>query len=65
MSNTRTELKQSVISTNKVLRDSVNEMSNVILLRNVHPSYRSDYAAKLLHEGKLTREQAKEFSKFV
>lgn len=58
-----TELRQFVISTNTVLRATVDQMEPIILLRNTHPNYRWDYAKELLEVGLITTWQSLEFSK--
>jgi hypothetical protein len=40
-------------------------MDLVILLRNLHPLYRSAYAAELRSAGLLDDESAKEFTKII
>ena len=62
---TRHELQRTIVATNKVLEEAVREMDDLILLRNVHPNFRSDYAARMLKESLITREEAKEFIKFI
>ncbi len=43
----------------------ISEMSMVELLRFAHPDDRSHLASKALEEGLLTKEEAKEFIRFV
>jgi hypothetical protein len=57
------EVRRAVYSTNKVLKEAVDQMEPVILLRNVHPTYRWDYAKMLLEVGIITQWQSLEFSK--
>ena len=61
----RNELERLVYSTNVVLRDSVKDMSYVILLRNLHPIYRANYAMLLYNNRLITKDEAHEFAKFV
>jgi hypothetical protein len=61
----RKELEVYVIAWNTCLRDRVKLMSPVLLLRNAHPAFRSDFAAKLKELGLLKEEESKEFIKFV
>lgn len=58
-------LRVTVIATNKMLREAVNKMNPIILLRNVHPAYRADFATQLAKEEVITKEEAHEFVKFV
>jgi hypothetical protein len=60
---TRSELQILVSSTNKVLKDKVQTMGHIELLRNVHPMFRSDYAFKLLKEKEISKAEALEFIK--
>lgn len=61
----KTDLERLVYSTNVVLKDVVQSMNYIALLRNVHPIYRSDYAMRLYRQNLITKEEAKEFTKFV
>ena len=61
MSNKRKELERYVVSTNKVLKNVVENMNLIALLRNAHPIYRGDFARELYREGSITKEEAKEF----
>lgn len=54
-------LKNYVISTNTILRETINGMEPIILLRNAHPTYRPDFAQVLVKDGIITKEQAEEF----
>jgi len=58
----RKELESWVVACNKYLREAVKEMDWIILLRNMHPSYRADYARQLREERIITDEQAREFT---
>ena len=58
-------LRVTVIATNKMLREAVNEMNPIILLRNVHPTYRGDFASRLYHEEVITKDEAHEFVRIV
>jgi hypothetical protein len=61
----RTELERFVYAWNTPLKESVQSMDLVILLRNAHPSYRAVYAAELRNAGLLSNEDASEFVKIV
>jgi hypothetical protein len=61
----RHELKNMVIAENSYLKEAVGKMSNIILLRNVHPLYRADFASKLKNAGIITEEQSKEFVRLI
>lgn len=61
----RRELEMYISAFNKYLKDVVGSMDIIILLRNAYPTYRSDYASQLYKEGSITKDQAKEFVKFV
>lgn len=61
----RRELETWVTSMNSPLKESVKEMSLIILLRNVHPSVRADFAYRLKDLEMLKPEEAKEFIKPV
>jgi len=65
MTNLRTELEMNVRSVNKELKETVHTMTPLILLRNLHPSYRENFALKLKDAGLLTREETKEFAKLL
>jgi hypothetical protein len=58
----RTELESNVVSVNNVLKDKVHEMDYIELLRNSHPSYRSDFAHRLFSQKLISEAQAKEFT---
>lgn len=62
---TRQELQRAVVATNKVLEEAVKEMSDIVLLRNVHPLYRPDFTYRLLREELITKEEAHEFVKLA
>lgn len=61
----RSELERLVYSTNIVLKDKVHDMGYIALLRNLHPIYQSDFAMKLFRQNLITKEETKEFVKFV
>jgi hypothetical protein len=61
----RNELEQYVIAWNKHLKDVVHQMDLIILLRNAHPSHRVSFAAKLLEQKLISRNQAQEFIRLV
>jgi hypothetical protein len=75
VTSTRKEIERLVIANNNVLGKSyvdddgvshppkVLEMNPIILLRNLHPSLRSDYARRLVHEEVITEVESKEFTK--
>jgi hypothetical protein len=63
--NVRKLMEADVIAHNRNLRPVVAQMPILILLRNTHPMYRADYTYKLLREGQITRQEAKEFVKLV
>ncbi len=65
VSSLRRELENYVIAWNSYLKEVVAGMSYIILLRNANPSFRSDFAYRLLREGLITKEEAKEFVKLV
>jgi hypothetical protein len=65
MNTLRKDIEYNVIAMNSCLKSVVGFMDNVILLRNLHPSYRSDFAYALLRNGMITKEEAKEFVKLV
>ena len=59
----RRNLENYVMSHNKILQKAVKSMSPIILLRNAHPMYRSDFARELKKAGLLSEEATKEFIK--
>jgi hypothetical protein len=59
------ELEQIVISTNTCLKEVVSTMDLITLLRNAHPTFRSDMASKLEDAELLTKSEASEFVKIV
>jgi hypothetical protein len=58
----RKEIERLVISSNKILRDTVSSMDIIILLRNLHPTLRPEFARKLKTEGVITEKQMLEFT---
>jgi len=60
----RKEVENMVLSCNKYLKEVIKTMDNIILLRNVHPTYRPDFAVKLKDAGMITELQSREFQKF-
>jgi len=56
-------LKQSVLAVNKILKDRVETMGTIELLRNTHPTYRGDYARDLYKEKRITKEETLLFIK--
>ena len=65
MSITRKVMESNVTGYNSPLRERVKKMNIVTLLRHVHPRDRQFYTYAALKEKLITREQAKEFVKFV
>ena len=59
----RRELELLVVAYNSCLREAVKGMNIIILLRNAHPLYRSDFAYELRDVGLITKEQSTEFVK--
>lgn len=55
------KLEQSVVSTNTVLKDVVKDMDILVLLRNVHPSVRVDFAYDCRDAGLLLPYEINEF----
>jgi hypothetical protein len=62
---TRESLERFVFAWNTPLKESVQSMDLVILLRNAHPIYRAAYAAEFRNAGLLSSELASEFIKIV
>lgn len=62
---TRKLLEQYVIAWNKYLKEVVQDMNLITLLRNAHPSYRSAFALTLVNEKQISREEGKEFIKLI
>jgi hypothetical protein len=58
----RCELERFVVSTNSVLKEVVQLMDDIILLRNCHPMYRYDFALRLYRSEVITKEQCQEFT---
>ena len=56
-------LRQSVLAVNKILKDKVETMGVIELLRNSHPIYRSDFATTLYKERILSKDEALLFTK--
>jgi hypothetical protein len=61
----RRELESYVIGWNKFLKEAVQSMDFITLLRNANPVDRPDFTYKLLKEGLITIEEAKEFTKVI
>ena len=61
----RESLERFVFAWNTPLKESVQSMDLVILLRNCHPLYRAAYAAELRNAGLLDSDSASEFTKIV
>ena len=62
MTDTRNRLENYVVATNCHLRDTVQSMDLIVLLRNAWPPYRADFARELYSEGQITANQLKEFT---
>ena len=58
---TKRDLERFVYAWNTPLRDVVETMDVVILLRNVHPIYRSALATELRNSGLLDKSEAEQF----
>jgi hypothetical protein len=61
--NIRQSLELSVCATNIVLKETVQTMDLIILLRNCHPIDRADFAMDLYKNKELTKEEVEEFTK--
>jgi hypothetical protein len=61
----RESLERFVYAWNTPLKDVVQSMDLIILIRNCHPLYRATYAAELRSAGLLDDESAKEFTKII
>jgi len=59
------ELQYFVIAHNKILKNEVFKMTPVILLRNVHPLYRGEFAYSLYKKNVISKEEAREFVKML
>jgi hypothetical protein len=59
---TREVMEIEVCAVNSVLKETVKDMDIFILLRNCHPSNRTDFARTLHKDGVITEEQMKEFT---
>jgi hypothetical protein len=62
---TRQEIEINVCAVNSALKSKVEKMTLIELLRNCHPSPRSDWARKLYKDKQLTKEEANEFTKIL
>ena len=65
MKSLRREMELIVVSQNDPLRPVVNKMDWILLLRNIHPIYRREYAHILFKEDEITKDEAREFTKIV
>ena len=65
MKSIRQQLELFVYAFNTPLKEVVQTMDVVTLLRNAHPSYRSAFASQLRDEGLLSKEDSTEFIKYV
>ena len=65
MKSIRQQLELFVYAFNTPLKDVVQSMDVVILLRNSHPTYRSAFASQLKDAGLLSADDAKEFITFT
>lgn len=61
----RIELELYVLAWNKCLKDVVEYMDNVILLRNAHPAYRAAFANSMLDQKMISKLEASEFVQIV
>jgi hypothetical protein len=61
----RLELEAYVIAWNNCLKKAVETMDLITLLRNSHPTFRPDFAAKLKDAGMISPFEASEFVKIV
>jgi len=59
------DLKTAVCAVNKRLVDAVHLMEPIILLRNCGPDDRPFHSSQLFKAKIITKEEAKEFTKFV
>ena len=59
---TREIMENEVCAVNSALKETVQDMDLMILLRNCHPANRTDFARTLHKEGSITEEQMKEFT---
>ena len=59
------ELKNYVVAWNTPLRESVQQMDAITLLRNSHPAYRGAFASALLNEKAISKFQCEEFIKVI
>jgi hypothetical protein len=55
------QLESNVVAVNNCLKNTVQTMSYVTLLRNIHPRYRGDEARRLKEQGLITEWEAAEF----
>jgi hypothetical protein len=60
--NTRKLLEQYVVAWNKYLKNTVQNMDLITLLRNAHPIYRPDFARVLMNEKQISKDEAREFN---
>ena len=58
-------LKQDVLGVNAPLKEVIETMDPILLLRNCHPFSRGEYAILLKEEGIISKEEAKEFVKIL
>jgi len=58
----RKELESAVVGVNRHLKDTVQNMEPIELLRNCHPLYRKEYARDLYHTGQITEAEMTEFT---
>jgi hypothetical protein len=63
--NTRKNLELYVVAWNIILKEVVQTMDIVTLLRNAHPTYRANFATRLLEEKLISKDECKEFVKFI
>lgn len=60
-----TELRNYVVAWSTPLKESVQQMDCVTLLRNAHPAYRNVFASALLEAKLLSKNDASEFIKII
>lgn len=62
MTSVRRALECNVVAHNKYLEGKLKAMSLIILLRNAHPTDRSDFAHSLFNCGSITKAELAEFN---
>jgi len=56
----RQEMELNAIAHNCFLKDTVNKMSDIILLRNIHPLDLYEFAKQLYRQNQLSEKELKE-----